>query len=160
MTEEEQIQLLTRMRDIFRGEGYSTRLKEQEGIQVLQMRLPPLAEGAESALVELCLMDYNEYVSVLQIYSTLLAAPAPGLKRLREQLDEWNLSALAGAYGIYAPLGQLFHKYTVAIPLDGSAQEQGDAAFGGLCLALDELPRHAAEALALAAGPDIRADGR
>ena len=122
---------------------------------ILTLRMMPqlYTDGTGTVLMEVCLLEYSEEVSVAQIYTTMIPEPESGLAALREKLPEWNFSSLAGAYGIYEKQGQLYHKQNVAMLNEITVDDQVDIVFTGLCTAMDEMARRLPEALAVSAGP-------
>ena len=58
--------------------------------------------------------DYD----LLIIYSTVLAKLGKRKSELPEKLLEWNILCPMGHYGIYEEENQLYHKYSVPVPVD------------------------------------------
>lgn len=153
MTKEDQNIVLSLIQEQLEKENFSTELKQSEQGPVLRTVIPLLEEDEQGqVLVEICALTYNDQIDLIQIFSTMLLEPGPGLDALRAQLNDWNLVAIAGAYGIYEKMGQLYHKYNVAIDNTWNLEGKADQAFLGLCVALDEMCGRIGEAIALSAG--------
>lgn len=127
---------------------------EQEDLLSLRLMPALYTNGAGMVLMEICLLEYSEEISVAQIYSTMIPQPEPGLAALRETLGEWNFASIAGAYGIYEKEGQLYHKHMVSVLNEVSVDDLVDFVFTGLCMAMDEMARRLPDALAISAGSD------
>lgn len=134
--------------------GQETELQEGGDILTLRIASPLFTDGTGKVRIEICHVEHTEEMSVAQIYSTLIFQPEPGLAALRAKLPEWNFSSLAGAYGIYERLGQLYHRHNVAVNNTRPLEEQADCVFTGLCLAMNEMARRLPEALKISVNPD------
>ena len=152
MTTEDQAIVLSLIQEEFDKQSFPTEIRETENGPMLRMGVPLLENGEGQVLVEVCALTYNDQIDIIQIYSTLLPQPGPGLEALRAKLNEWNLVAVAGAYGIYDKLGQLYHKYNVAVDAGEGLEAKADQAILGICVALDEMSGRIEEALALSEG--------
>ena len=127
----------------------------EEGDLLILRMLPRLHDdGTGAVLMEVCLLEYSEEISVAQIYTTIIPEPKPGLTALREKLPRWNFASLAGAYGIYEEQGQLYHKQNVAVLRELGVDDQVEAVLTGIFAAMDEMARRLPEALAVSAGSD------
>ena len=125
---------------------------ERSGILTLRM-IPSLYTDIEAlVLMEICLLEYSEDISVVQIYTTIFPEPKPGLEDLRAKLPEWNFNSLVGAYGIYEEQGQLYHKHNVAVITGDDPDEQVNDVLPAICMALDEMARRLPEAIMLSEG--------
>ena len=152
MTNEDQNIVLSLIQEQLEKEDFSTELTQSQQGPVLRTVIPLLEEEQGQVLVEICALTYNDQIDLVQIFSTMLLEPGPGLETLRGQLNSWNLVAIAGAYGIYDQMGQLYHKYNVAIDSTLDLESKAGQAFLGLCAALDEMCGRIKEAITLSAG--------
>lgn len=150
MMTERQKEIMTMLREWLEEYLGETTLEEGEEISFLRI-VPPLFENGEGRVyMEICLIDYSEEVMIAQVYSTMLPKPGPGMDALREKLGQWNLESLAGSYGIYEKLGQLYHKQMVALINEAAADDQTETLFTGICMAMDEMARRLPEAVEIA----------
>lgn len=127
---------------------------EQGDMTFLRLRPALFTDGSGQVLMEICLYDYGTDITVAQVYSTLLPTPGSGLDELRRHLPDWNFRSIAGSYGIYEKLGQLYHKQNIALIPQAMADDQADVLFTGICLAMDEMARRIGEAEQLSAQAD------
>lgn len=152
MTREDQNIVLSLIQEQLEKEDFSTERKESEQGPVLRTVIPLLEEEQGPVLVEICVLNYNDQSDIIQIFSTMLLEPGPGLEKLRAQLNSWNLVTIVGAYGIYDKMGQLYHKYNVAIDSQLDLESKADQGFLGLCMSLDEMCGRMKEAMMISAG--------
>lgn len=152
MTTEDQGIVLSLIQEEFEKQQFPTEVKDTENGPMLRMRIPLLENGAGQVLVEVCALTYNDQIDIIQIYSTMLPQPGPGLEALRAKLNEWNLVTIAGAYGIYDQLGQFYHKYNVAVDVSHGLEDKADQAILGICVALDEMSGRIEEAMSISVG--------
>lgn len=152
MTKEDQNIVLSLLQEQLKQEDFSTELTDSQQGPVLRTVIPLLENEQGQVLVEICALTYNDQIDLIQIFSTMLLEPGPGLDALRAQLNDWNLVAIAGAYGIYEKMGQLYHKYNVTIDTTLDLESKAAQAFLGLCVALDEMCGRIGEAISLSAG--------
>ena len=152
MTKEDQNIVLSILQEQLEAERFSTELTQSKQGPALRTVIPLLEGDQGPALVEICVLRYNDQTDLIQIFSTMLLEPGPGLEALRAQLNGWNLVAVVGAYGIYEPLGQLYHKYNVVLDSGLDLESKADQGFLGLCMALDEMCGRMQEAMDLSAG--------
>ena len=129
-----------------------TELAEQEDTVFLRLAPALFTDGTGQVLMEVCLVDYGEEITVAQIYTTVLPQLGSGAEALRACLPEWNFTSMAGSYGIYEKEGHLYHKQNIALINDAAADDQADFLFTGLCLAMDEMARRYPEAVAMTDG--------
>lgn len=130
-------------------EEFEPTFVDTNGIRMLRVMVPLLEDGRGLVLMEICTLDYSDDTSLIQIYSTMTPEAGPGIDGLRKAVNGWNLNTLAGAYGIYEKLGQLFHRHIVAVPADAEPVEEAEAALRGICMCMDEMVRRFPEALSL-----------
>ncbi len=60
-----------------------------------------------------------------------------------------NFNSLTGAYGIYEKEGQLYHKQNIAVVNNVAIDDKVDFIFSGICIAMDEMARRFADAVAV-----------
>ena len=126
-----------------------TVLLEQNDITILRFMPALFLDGSAEVIVEVCLYQYNEELTVAQVYSTMLTDTSRGLEELRAQIPEWNFHSVTGSYGIYEKMGHLYHKHNIALINDGYVEDQAEMVFAGICLAMDEMAGRINEAAAL-----------
>ena len=85
--------------------------------------LLPVTEAGDVVLTEVMIVPYTEDAHLLQIYSTMIVEIGPGYEALKEMMLDWNLTCALGAFGIYRPSKQFYHKYNYLIPVDGDPKE-------------------------------------
>jgi len=124
---------------------------EINGVVYLQFTPSVFLNETGLVFMEICLFRHSDELDVAQIYSTIIPKPRPHMDALREKLNQWNLESLAGAYGIYEKLDQLYHKHNLALVNDGMPNDQADFIFYNVCLTLEEIARHLEEALHITA---------
>ncbi len=130
-------------------------LLERDDITFLRFVPALFEDGSAEVMVEVCLYDYGEEMTVAQIYSTMLIDVAEKAEALSERIPEWNFYSLVGAYGIYEKLGHLYHKHSVALVNEAPADDQTEMIFAGVCLAMDEMARRIYEAAEICGCEDI-----
>ena len=81
----------------------------------LRVMLPVTDEG-DMALTEILVTPWSEDCDLLHIYSTMILEIGPGYEAVKEMLLDWNVSCPLGAFGIYRPARQFYHKYTLPLP--------------------------------------------
>lgn len=111
--------------------------------------LVPIDEAGNSVLTELSVIPFTEDVHLLQIFTTVILEIGPGYEALQEKLADWNLSCPLGAYGIYAPLRQLYHKYNYLMPVGVPADEMAEEILDVLVLVWDVIGQILPEARSL-----------
>ncbi len=127
-------------------------LLERDDITFLRFVPALFEDGSAEVMVEVCLYDYGEEMTIAQIYSTMLIDVAESAETLCAHIPEWNFYSLAGAYGIYEKLGHLYHKHSIALVSRASAADQAEMVFASICLAMDEMARRINEAAAICGG--------
>lgn len=136
--------ILTSLEAFLHEYGIPTKMASESGLTVLKARLNDLGRAEGEALMEICLLPLEPDASgagrtLIQFYTTTAAGLdeaniAPALAAL----NAVNLRCPAGAFQIYTPLRQIYHKYT-AVLLDGTdRQAQAQAA---LMLAVETVDR-------------------
>lgn len=132
--------------------GYPVKRNTEGGKEMLRFTAPLFEDGTGYVLIELCQLDYDEDFELFQLYSTLIMEPGPGLDELRPAVNSWNLTSALGAYGIYEPLGQLFHKYNVVVGLGDSPDMVVGQVLASLYIVMDEMESKLKDAIALSSG--------
>ncbi len=79
--------------------------------------------------------DYD----LLIIYSTVLAKLGKRGSELPQKLLEWNILSPMGHYGIYEEENQLYHKYSMPIPVDTDPEALAEKAMDLLGLIYEQL---------------------
>ena len=153
MASNRQREFALRLQASFQEHGYERcQIEDQGDLATLQVLLPLYEEGRGLVIMDLCLVDYDEDFELVQIYSTMTPEPGPGLPALRQTLGEWNMVALAGAYGIYEELGQLYHKYNVVVRAQEDLDDVVADVLAGVFMATEEMSRRLVEAVRLSSG--------
>jgi hypothetical protein len=153
MTEEKRTAVLQELRNGLAQEmGYEVKLETVSGRELLRFTAPLFENDTGYVLIEICQLDYDENFELFQIYSTMIPEPGPGLAELRKAVNRWNLTAALGAYGIYDPLGQLFHKYNVIVGVEDTPDMVVGQVLAALYITMDEMERRLADAVALSSG--------
>ena len=115
----------TELDALFKKMEYETASLKGEEIQLgdtLRVMLP-IDEAGNKVLMEIMAMSYTDDAILVQIYSTMIAEIGPGYEALKEMLLDWNLMAPIGAFGIYRPQRQFYHKYNYPIPTEGDPKQ-------------------------------------
>jgi len=153
MTTEKRIAIFQALKQGLTEEmGYQVAIETVNGREMLRFTAPMFEDNTGYVLFELCQMNYDENFELFQIFSTMIMSVGPGMDKLRAALNDWNLTALLGAYGIYEELGQLYHKYNVVIGLDDTPDSIVGQLLSALYIAMDEIERRLADAIALSSG--------
>jgi len=115
----------TELEALLKKMEYETAMLEGDEIQLgdtLRAMLP-VDEAGNAVLLEVMALPYTDDALILQIYSTMIAEIGPGYEALKEMLLDWNLMAPIGAFGIYRPQRQFYHKYNYPIPTEGDPKQ-------------------------------------
>lgn len=152
MAEQQETILNALLEALTRQMGYKAELATIEGREMLRFTAPLLGDDKGYVLIEVCRFDYNDTCEIYQIFSTMIPAPGPGLEQLKAAVNGWNLVSRLGAYGIFEPLGQLYHKYNVVISLEDSPQTVFTRIMTALYICMDEMEYRLTEALAISSG--------
>lgn len=152
MASQQQCEFITLLHQWAVNHWKEAEIVERGDLLTLRMMPSLYTDGTAPVLMEICLLEYSDDISVVQIYTTIFPKPEPGLAELRAKLPEWNFTSLAGAYGIYEQQGQLYHKQNVAVITGAGADEQIDTVLPAICMAMDEMARRLPEALELSSG--------
>ncbi len=91
--------------------------------------LLPVTDAGDIVLTEILVTPWVEDCNLLHFYSTIIVEIGPGYEALKEMMLDWNLACPLGAFGIYRPARQFYHKYTLALPLDTDMAALPDRAF-------------------------------
>ena len=119
----------TELEKLLKEEGLETYLMPGTEVQIgnTLRAMVPVTEAGNAVLLEVMAVPLTEDAHLLQIYSTIIAEISSGYDLLKEAVLDWNLTCPLGAFGIYKPLKQLYHKYnylmTVEVPPDEMADE-------------------------------------
>ncbi len=154
MMTEQQKELMTLLQEYLEDYLGETELAEVEDMTFLRVAPALFEDELGQVLMEICLIDYSEDVTVAQIYTTILSEIESGTEELRECLPEWNFNSIAGSYGIYEKLGHLYHKQNIALNNDAAADDQAEFLFTGLCMAMDEMARRYPEIITITSGKE------
>lgn len=88
------------------------------------LRATPDNLGSQSnggIMMELCFVSIGEDDVMLQVYSTLAdRIPKEFNSEILSFLNNLNLTALVGAFGVYEQGGQVFHRYNIITTKNGS----------------------------------------
>lgn len=123
------------------------------GIQLgdtLRAVLPMNDEGAP-ALLDLMVANLGEDTYILQYYTTLTFELGAGKAELLKALPALNFYCPIGSFGIYGD-HQLYHKYSIILDNDISAQELHAISMDALAVLYDILDGHYPLLMALANG--------
>lgn len=134
------------------SEDFETLAAEQDGQRFVRCLLPLFDDGTGKVLMDIFALDYNEHFDLIQLYTTMILQPGPGLEKLRGKLGEWNFYASAGSYGIYEEAGQLYHKYNVIAQSESSVDRVVSDTFAAVCVCMDEMADHLMEAIHISNG--------
>jgi len=100
----------------------------------------PVTEEGHPVIAELMVTEFAEDVDLLHFYTTLIVEMNDKADNLPELLSDWNLLCPLGAYGIYVDEEdeeqgrQLFHKYSIAFPVDATPAALANEAMQTLSL--------------------------
>ena len=119
--------------------------------------LLPVTDDGDMVLTEFLVMTWAEDCDLLHIYSTLILEIGPGYEALKEMLLDWNLTCPLGAFGIYRPARQFFHKYSLPLLMDTDPAALAEQAFFLLNLVVAAISERFQEAVQLS-GPPFRAE--
>ncbi len=155
MLTDRQKEIFNLLREWLEEEFGKTEMIEQEDVTFLRVLPPLFVEGEERVITDICLYEYMDEITVAQIYTTIALEIESAADALRARLPEWNFVSLAGSYGIYDKLGQLYHKQNIALIHDAAVDDQVDFLFSGFCLALDEIAQHYPEILTIVRGETV-----
>ena len=103
-------------------------------------------------LIEAGLKPGPDFTAILDYAHKLRLAGVDKDTALRQTLGEWNMVALAGAYGIYEELGQLYHKYNVVVRAQEDLDDVVADVLAGVFMATEEMSRRLVEAVRLSSG--------
>lgn len=155
MDTEKRLEILALLKEWFQEENVPAEIVNRADEPVrLRLWLPLFEDGDVDSrvLMEIAPITYNEPLDLAHIYTTMLAEPGPGVEELRRKLQDWNLTAFVGAYGIFEEMGQLYHKHSIVLMEDLDEEEQADLIFMGACVAADEMARRFPEAVHISNG--------
>lgn len=147
MTRDQKLSLLEHLKDWFTssGMGLDPAIEEKNHLLTLQVDIPLQENNPSTALMEISPLDYSDSVSIVQIFTTVFSGLTPAAQSgLLSPMPMWNLTSLAGTYGIfeYTPQKyQLYHRYTVPL-MEGNMlhmDDQAQTVFLGVCMAWDEM---------------------
>ena len=110
---------------------YETAVLEGEDPQLgdTLRAMVPVDDAGNKVLLEVMALPYTENTVLIQIYSTMIAEIGPGYEALKEMLLDWNLTSPLGAFGIYRPGRQFYHKYNYLMPADGDPKQMAPEVF-------------------------------
>lgn len=128
-----QKELLEKLKNYLVKARLDAELTEVRGIDVLKVTLTGLGEKEEgSAIAEINFMNFDEMnAPVFQIFTTVaLNIDEENIEPCIIELSKYNLEyVLIGAFQVYAPYRQIYHRYTqVLIGDDEEQEEQAKAA--------------------------------
>ena len=137
------------------------KLLKQEGLETYLMpgtepqigdtlrAMVPVTESGEAVLLEVMAVPLTDDAHLLQIYSTVIPEIGSAYEALKDALLDWNLTCLLGAYGIYKPLMQLYHKYNYLMPVEVPPEEMAEEIFYIIDLVRDVIAQVLPEAVRL-----------
>ena len=96
--------------------------------------LMAVTEEGHPVVTEFMVTEMAADYDLLIIYSTVLAKLGKRKAELPEKLLEWNILCPMGHYGIYEEENQLYHKYSVPVPVDKDPEELAEEAMNLLGL--------------------------
>ena len=111
--------------------------------------LLPVNAGSDVVLTEIIVTDLNAESDCLVFYTTMIMEIGPGYEALKEMLLDWNLTCPLGAFGIFRPARQFYHKFTVPIPKETAPKELADRAMYLLEMLYDVISERFPEAVKL-----------
>lgn len=91
--------------------------------------LVPVTDDGDVVLTEILVTPWAKDCDLLHIYSTMIAEIGPGFEALKEMLPDWNLTCPLGAFGIYRPARQFYHRYSVPLPPETDPEILAEKAF-------------------------------
>ena len=117
---EEQRTLLAGLEALLRKYEIETQLSEGENLLVLRARFNGLGTAEGTALMEICEYPFTvgegKPMRLLQFYTTTAEnIDEKNLVPALIALEPVNMRCPLGAFGIYAPLHQMYHKYTALL---------------------------------------------
>lgn len=118
-------EFLNALEKLLKEDGMETAMVEGTEVQIgnTLRAMMPVTENGDRVLLEFMVAPYSEDANLLQIYSTMISEIGSGYDALKEALLDWNLICPLGAFGIYKPLKQLYHKYNYLMPVDVPGDE-------------------------------------
>ncbi len=130
---------LTELESLLNKMEYETARMKVEDPQIGETLrvLFPVDEAGNKVLLEVMTKQYNEDTLLIQIYTTMIAEIGPGYEALKEMLLDWNLTCPLGAFGIYRPAKQFYHKYNYLMPVDEDQKEMATEIFYVIHLVMD-----------------------
>lgn len=122
------IQLLEILEEYLEQANIDCSLTEVKGIPVLKATLTGLGDGKNgSAIAEVNFMDFDELgAPALQVFTTVaLNLDKKVLERCQLDLADYNLKhVVIGAFNVYAPYRQIYHRYAQVLVGDDAEQEE------------------------------------
>ena len=114
--------------------------------------LPMLNSGGDAALMELAVGEMTEEAQLLMFHSTMIMEIGPGLPRLREATELWNLSCPLGAFQVWGEARQYYHRYSYPFHRDTPPEELAETAMYLIELLCTVISGRFTEAVKLSAG--------
>lgn len=110
-----QASIIAKITGYFEEADIKVEKNNNNGVDMLRLFPDDIGENNGSVLLELCFIpveDDDVTESFFQIYSTIAKdIETSAFPKLNAMLNEMNLTALAGCYGIYTEQRQLYHRY-------------------------------------------------
>jgi hypothetical protein len=124
---EEQRALLAGLEALLQEYEIETQLSEGENLLVLRARFSDLGTAGGAALMEICEYPFTvgegKAMRLLQFYTTTAEnIDETNLEPALIALEPVNMRCPLGAFGIYAPLRQMYHKYTALLGENPAAE--------------------------------------
>ncbi len=142
--------VLKPLKDWFDERGDENVVTVVDGTHMLRAVVPLLEDGRGLVIMEIFSIEYGEGTELLQFYTTMSKEDGPGMEDLRQAANQWNLSSLAGGYGLYEVQGQtpqLFHRHTLALATELPQEVQDEMAMEALYVTMDEITRRLPDAI-------------
>ncbi len=101
--------------------------------------LMAVTQEGHPVVTEFMITEMAADYDLLIIYSTVLAKLGKRGSELPQKLLEWNILSPMGHYGIYEEENQLYHKYSMPIPVDTDPEALAEKAMDLLGLIYEQL---------------------
>ena len=146
--------LFSELEKLLKEEGLETYLMPGTEPQIGETlrAMVPVTESGKAVLLEVMAVPFTEDAHLLQVYSTLIPEIGSAYEALKDALLDWNLTCPLGAYGIYKPLMQLYHKYNYLMPVEVPPEEMAGEVFYIIDLIRDVIAQVFPEAVRLSKG--------
>ncbi len=143
----------TELETLMKEMGYPTLRMKVEGPEIGETlrALMPVDDMGNNVLLEVMIVVYNQHTMLIQIYTTMITEIGPGYEALKEMALQWNLTCRIGAFGIYPPKKQFYHKYNYLLSSDEEPKDMAEEIFYIIHLVMDVITEIFPEAVRISA---------